>query len=287
MRRTHLLILGIVAGLGTLTACGQGTVSGSAAPAAGSTGSVPAAGGIGGATTVSQLGALVSANTAAKNTAHFAVQVSGLLNMTATGVVRFGSPLEMDEHSTMAGFGDMETVLSGGFAYVKLPDQLAQLMHVNTPWVKNNPNGTDSMDMMINQSLRTAQQNADPAAMLDKIKSSGTITATLKEEVDGQPTTHYTITIDLKKMLASLGSGDAMAAEVNQEINAGLTSEPLDIWVDSENLPVKFSESVSMPNPVQQGKTITVATTGTYTDWGQPVTITAPPADQVGSIPGN
>jgi hypothetical protein len=285
MPRTSLLLCGIAACLATVTACGS-TVSGSAA-ATGGTSGASGSGGVGGVTTVAQLGELVSSNTATKNTAHFNLQMSGLLDTTGSGVVKFGNPLEMDERTTMQGFGDIETVLKDNTAYVKVPEALASIMKVTTPWVRIDPNGTSQMDQTMSQSLKLAQQNANPATMIDSIKSAGAITSTKTEQLDGQPTTHYTITVDLKKWLASMDASDTMSTEVNAALKAGLTTEPLDIWVNSDNLPVKFTETMKIDNPAQQGQTITISTVGTYTDWGQPVTITAPPADQVGTLPGN
>jgi len=44
---------------------------------------------------------------------------------------------------------------------------------------------------------------------------------------------------------------------------------------------VRLTTAAEIPNPVDKTKKITMSQTVDYTDWGSPVTITAPPADQV------
>jgi hypothetical protein len=53
-----------------------------------------------------------------------------------------------------------------------------------------------------------------------------------------------------------------------------------DVWLNSDNLPVRiaFSENVA------GAKT---SITMTYRQWGAPVSIQAPPADQIGALPGH
>ena len=50
-------------------------------------------------------------------------------------------------------------------------------------------------------------------------------------------------------------------------------SQKVDLWLDDQDRPAKMTTTTS-------GVTMQV----TYSDWGAPVTITAPPADQVGSL---
>ncbi|HEX3787230.1 MAG TPA: hypothetical protein VHW44_05165 [Pseudonocardiaceae bacterium] len=289
MRRTSLLICGVAAGLAVLTACGTSTVSGDASPAtpAASTGastgtSTPGAGAV---TTLAQLGQLVTENTGKQNTAHLTVQSStGPISINATGVVRFGSPVAMHETITAGQLGQVEAILLDNSAYVQLPAALKQLSGGSAkPWFKVDPNGNDTLSKLLTPFLQTAEQNTDPAAIINMIKSSGTITATRSEQLNGQPTTHYTVAVDLRKLVDSLAPSDARRTTYAADLQAGVTAETVDMWVSPANLPIKIVSTTSIPNPAGSGPNLQVGVTTTYSDWGQPVIITAPPADQVGT----
>lgn len=278
MRRTGLLIGGTAVAVLALAACGPSSIAGSAT---GNSGTGPAASGgngVGGVISVAQLGDLVSANTNKKETAHFSLQVSGTVGISSSGTVKFGSPLAMDETTNVPQMGNMEIRVLDNTAYLKLPASIAQMEGATKPWVKLDPNGSDPLSKAMAGSLQTAQQDVDPSAMLNKIKSAGTITATSQDTVNGQPATHYTITVDPKKLTTNV-------AGLGTDANMLPSSMTMDYWVNSDNLPVKFTTAASVPSPTG-GAPIQVNVTGNFTDWGQPVNITAPPADQVGTLGG-
>lgn len=112
------------------------------------------------------------------------------------------------------------------------------------PWVRIDPNGTDP----ISKSMSQLGANAgDPRAMVDAFKGG---TATVVDSSGGM--THYQI-------------ADAKVS--------GAATSLIDVTVDAKDLPSNFTVAV-------QGTTVKVD----YTDWGSAVTITVPPADQVGSV---
>jgi hypothetical protein len=55
-----------------------------------------------------------------------------------------------------------------------------------------------------------------------------------------------------------------------------------DVWINSTNLPIRvaFTENVT-----RAGTATKVTVDMTYTQWGAPVRIQAPPADQIGPLP--
>lgn len=278
MRRTGLLICGTAVAALALAGCGQSSIAGSATANGGNNPAASGGGGVGGVISVAQLGDLVSANTNKKETAHFSLQVTGTVGISSSGEVRFGSPLAMDETTNVPQMGDLEIRVLDNIAYLKLPASIAQMEGATKPWVKLDPNGNNPLDKAMAGSLQTAQQDVDPSAMLNKIKSAGTITATSHEQVNGENTTHYTITVDPKKLTTNV-------AGLGTDANMLPNSMTVDYWVNSDNLPVKFSTAATVQSPTG-GAPIQVNVTGNFTDWGQPVNITAPPADQVGSLGG-
>ncbi len=111
-------------------------------------------------------------------------------------------------------------------------------------WVKVDPKGTDAMSKAMREGGSTA---GDPQTMVDALKGG---TATVVDTNGGN--THYKIT----------GTSQP-----------GLTNATMDITVDSQDRPVTSVVEAA-------GSTITVD----YSDWGTPVTVSAPPADQIGTM---
>ncbi|HEX7658178.1 MAG TPA: hypothetical protein VF444_01765 [Pseudonocardiaceae bacterium] len=205
-----------------------------------------------------------------------------------SGVVQYhpsAGDVTMNVTSSSGAGGQAEMILADGVIYMKLPSQemraFAQEFNNNElatrPWLKLDPNGTDPLDKAFAPVAKTAQEDDDPAATIARLKLAGTITSTRNEQLDGRSTTHYTITVDTKKLADSLPDSDPEKQVLNNGLQAGgPTSQTVEVWVNSENLPLKITE-----------KTNVSAATFTFSDWGVPVSVAAPPADQVATISGN
>ncbi|MEV7073009.1 LppX_LprAFG lipoprotein [Streptomyces sp. NPDC093990] len=84
-----------------------------------------------------------------------------------------------------------------------------------------------------------------------------------RETVDGQGTTHYTGTVDVR---------DVTDTELRQRLQAAdVTAETVDIWINEKNLLVKKVEKTSTAN----GE---VTQTAHYSDYGVKVAVRKPPA---------
>ena len=294
MRSKTLLVAGIGAALISLAGCGGGTVSGSAQPQG-------ATGGSGGGSssssqkisTVSELGALVQHNASGKTSAHInmSMNMTGLGAITATGDMKFAGT-QSAEHMTMTmpGIGDMEMIMIGTTSYLKLPSGLAGMTGGDSgkPWVKIDLGGDSALAQSLGSTADLADET-DPTQLISKIAQAGMITNISHDTVDGQPTTHYSITVDVQKMLATMGAGSADEKQAMSQL--GLKSMPFDIWVNSDNLPVKITTDLAMSglgaSAGGSGAATQVDMTVTYTNWGESVNIQAPPADQVGTMGGN
>lgn len=292
MRSKTLLVAGAVAAALALAGCGPTSITGSATPAghqvpqgsgsqqgqSGSSGNAPAS-------TVADLGAAVKQNTSQHNSVHvtMAMSVPAVGAINSTGDLTFSPALA--EHMTMAvpSLGNMETVLVNGTMYVKLPGQLANLLgNTGKPWTKFDLGGDDPLSQSLGSTADVAAQ-ADPTKLLQQIAAAGTITKVTHETVNGAPATHYAIKVDVAKMVAAQ-SGDQSQAQELQQLGVGTV--PFDIWVDSNDLPLRIVTHVAYSEPgASTSEQITI--TINYTDWGKPVTISAPPADQVGSLDGH
>jgi hypothetical protein len=286
MRRSSLLLgaSAVVASV-ALTACGAHDVSGSAI---GSNG-VAAQGGStatgGQIRTMDDLANAVGSDVNHKNSVHLTMSADlpGAGSMSGSGDASFAQPVS--EQLTMSAQGmQIKMILLDNAFYMDVPE-LQQA--TGKPWLKIDGSGNDPVDQAFGSMIKLTQQNADPSQILTQLEGAGTLQSTTQETVDGQATTHYKVQVDVNKMIAK--QTDPTTKQLLQQAQAhGMGNYPVDVWLaNSDNLPVKMQ--VVTPTADATGSATQVTMTMNFTNWGEPVHITAPPADQVGSfsdIPG-
>jgi hypothetical protein len=267
MRRLTFLLCGCAAGLATVTACGSGTTTGTAAPQQQAHQ----------VRTVADLSSLMSSSTSNVHTAHMRFDASTSQgDITGAGQIDIdgvNSKLQMNVNIPSVGAMDMELI--GSTMYMELPKGLVQTQQ---PWIKFDPRGTDPVSKALAGIVSQEQQSTNPVQAISQLTDAGTITSKSSDTLNGASTTRYMIRVDTKKLLNS----KAITPQLKQQLSsvAGSLPPTMDymMWLNSQNLPVKLTTSETIAN---QPINVTV----TYSDWGQPVTITPPPADQVGPLP--
>ncbi len=143
----------------------------------------------------------------------------------------------------------LQIVSAGGLLYMKgLPGS-------SKPWVKIDPKGTDPMSKMF---AGLTGDMGDPRQLAGALKGSK---AVLVSSSGGESV--YDVTIDPS---ALMGGSTATASPSAQPVKARYT-------LDAQDRPTKMTVD-------SQGQTINIV----FADWGKPVTITVPPADQVGTL---
>lgn len=178
--------------------------------------------------------------------------------------------------------GAMSMVLLDNVFYIKLPQELEP----GKSWLKIDANDkSNPMAQALGGMTEQMSKNADPRATLEQFEKAGEITDTEEVELDGKQTTHYTITVDVEKLAANQ-EDPTMKSAMDQAIKGGLKDFPVDVWIGEDDLPVRFTMDMPTPNPAT-GKTASVKMQIDYTDWGKPVDITAPPADEIAEFPGS
>ena len=85
-----------------------------------------------------------------------------------------------------------------------------------------------------------------------------------KETIDGTATDHYKLTVDTKAIASAVPSAAAGA------VGSIPASETIDVWFDGDGRYKQMSTEVG-------GETVTES----FSQWGEPVQVTAPPAGQV------
>jgi hypothetical protein len=120
---------------------------------------------------------------------------------------------------------------------------------------------------------------------------SGPITTVGPGTVRGVATTHYTFVVDSAQALAKLPA-DAQATMKSFTAQLGITTLPMEAWTDAEgrirkvHTSIDTSKSAATPSPMLSGLPATALPKSTdltveLLDYGTPVSITVPAADQV------
>ena len=188
--------------------------------------------------------------------------VESQVPLEATGVADFTvTPTEMSMSITSEalGQGAIDLVLVDGVFYVRFPGTGGKFTatDLNDP---NNPLGKSFTDQL------------DPRAQFDLFEK-GVTAATFvgNEDLRGESMDRFSISVDPKVFLQSLDPAARDQAK-------GLLPDELvyDLWFDDAG---DFRQMV-----VDLGQ-IGGSVTATFDNWGDPVTIEAPPADQIATTP--
>jgi hypothetical protein len=175
----------------------------------------------------------------------------------------------------------IDVILDGKVVYVKVPPFAAGQIPGGKPWIKGDLEtlaaaGGSGVDL---GSFGTT----DPKDLLKVLESvSGGLERVGRESVRGVDTTHYRATLDLKKVIES-GAGTQAApalGDLDKMLQqTGLSTIPLDVWVDDADLLRRMDIAVSTTQPGQG--TADASITFELYDVGEPVSIELPPPDDV------
>jgi len=269
--RKMAAVLSALALVGSLAACGDKT-----------DGSASSGNGTEAANNLVALAKSVGDQTSEESTAHMVFTGGvGEMQIKGEGDIKVGGtdPAIMMDMDT--GQGSMSMVLLDGVLYFKLPQGLQPS---TKPWIKIDPNDkSNPMAAALGGITDQMRKNADPRQALEQFQEAGQITSEKKEDLNGVPTTHYAITVDVEKLAASQ-EDPTLKQAMQDAIKAGLKDFPVDLWVDEKGLPMRMTVEMPTADPTS-GKTIPVKVQVDYSDWGVPVDIQAPPPAQVGEFP--
>jgi hypothetical protein len=191
----------------------------------------------------------------AATTVHVDMKMTGQIEMSGSGDMDMKSkPVTADLKlsSSTLGSSSIRMLMVDNAMYL----QMAQL---GDKYLKVALDGKDS------PLSQMGLGSIDPTAMFDKFGdavSGGTYVG--KETVDGTATDHYRLAIDAKAIASALPS---LAAEASSAIP---DTETVDVWFDGDGRYKQMKMDTG-------GETVTE----TFSDWGRPVTVKAPPASQV------
>ncbi|MGI5127168.1 hypothetical protein ACQEVB_10190 [Pseudonocardia sp. CA-107938] len=262
MRKTFLLAACTAAAL-ALAGCG-GSTAGTAAPAPGAAAPAPVAQ----ITTIDQLSDAISKSTQGKTSASMSMNMSvGGQSITGEGAYAInGSDVKMQLTLTVPQMGAMEMRLIDRVMYVKNSQP-------NAKWLKMPVDPNDPRTAQFSQII----DQVDVTKQFDQFKSISTMKGKAEEPVDGAPATRYDIAVDMSKAAAA-ATTPAEKEQIEQLQQSGVQNVDMQLWLDQANLPIQYKTAISA-----QGQAVTVLVK--LKNWGEPVTVTAPPADQITELP--
>lgn len=263
----------------TLGACGGGTTDGTALTVFGDTQSLAQA---------------ASAETSKAQSAKFTLEMPlGQQVVKGHGAGSFvpGNPAMA---MTMDAAGQqMEMRFVDKTFYLKIPNMPRGMGDPGKPWVKITPDGGGPFAKMLGPMAKQMGEQTDPSKMLERIQKAGAITKSEQTELGGQPVSHYWIELDLGKVPEMSTLPEGMPQELIDKMKqqfAGV-KVPMQLWLNSDSLPVKITmdmapvmEAVGKASGQPSASVPMGTMTMTYSDWGKPVDVQAPPADKVGEL---
>lgn len=212
------------------------------------------------------LAAFLRDGTASIESAHLEISVDAAgTTITGSGdeTLANGRAEALDLTETIPGAGEVRVLMVDGQTYVQLPTGINPS---DKPWLLIS---ADSSNPVVQQ-LAASLQSVTDTSSLDQYTAfteAAAVEVVGEEDVDGVRTTHYALTVDVTELPNDTpGRSDILGA--------GVMRLPVDLWVDERGRPVKVSQELTV-----QGQQVTaVVTLGNF---DEPVSITAPPADQV------
>ncbi|MCK2215068.1 LppX_LprAFG lipoprotein [Actinomadura sp. ATCC 31491] len=168
--------------------------------------------------------------------------------------------------------GGVRAVLQGDTVYVKV-EALNKMLGATKPWIKVSLDQVGDRSQ-VDQYLAQIQQ-FDLANVTKLVTASKDVKSVGNESVNGDDTTHYSGSFPVDAAVLLLPADKQSLARTSL---AELKDVKFDIWVASDGLPRKLAL-----NGQKEGDKLDA--TLFFKDFNKPVTIQAPPADQVGDLP--
>lgn len=212
--------------------------------------------------------------------------------ISARGVVDFRSKAADMTVRLPNGAGSTELRYLGTMLYVKIPQALAGQVPGNKPWVSIDVAKVTKQRLGASVEQLQGGAPSNPVDLLGYLRGTGQRVRNLGHEtVAGANTSHYATTIDLDKAVAAQSSSARQAMQRIEQLT-GTHTVPAQLWIDSSgrlrklliteklrHLPTGGTTAGSTP-----GGPVTVRLAETLTDYGTPVHVTTPPANQTADL---
>jgi hypothetical protein len=201
---------------------------------------------------------------------------SGVMTMDLSGIPGI---------SALAGAGSsIKMIFLYPVIYMNMP-LLAGKMPAGKTWMKLDISKAAAAAGIDTSQLGSLEQN-DPTKFLDYLRASSGAVANLgSQSINGVPTTHYSATLQMSRILDRLPGDQQAAAKAALEKLGSAGSIPVEVWVDAQgrvrrmqmSLSGFAGSSASSPTTAGIGGSITID----FTSYGPVPEVVAPPASEV------
>jgi LppX_LprAFG lipoprotein len=197
--------------------------------------------------------------------------VSAQRSAQLTGAIDFRVPRATMTFSAADGRFDGQMILDGTTWYAKIPAAAMLGLSQGKQWLKVDiasagGNGAHFLAML---------KLFDPARLFGLLRDAGTFTAVGPENLGGVDTTHYRGSVEARRLAAAIG---APAHAGDRHPDATFSA---DVWVDTDGYLRKLA-FVLPAMADRPGADVDIE----LSDFGAPVQVTPPPADQVQDLTG-
>jgi LppX_LprAFG lipoprotein len=178
-----------------------------------------------------------------------------------------GLPAQLTQNGATAEF-----VLADKVMYLKMPF-LSGMLPGGKQWMKVD---LAAAAKQAGTSLGSFGQ-LDPQQWLQQLLASSDTQKLGTDTVQGEQMTHYRTTIDPDKAISNVPAAQRAAVRKAMK-QIGVSTIPVDVWVDGKGLLRQESISLTLGQGLQNAA---MKMTFDMHDFGQPVNVDVPPADQV------
>jgi hypothetical protein len=175
-----------------------------------------------------------------------------------------GTLQALDISEEVGSAGRVRLIVVDAKTYVQLP---ATLNQSGKPWVLVSRDSSNPTVRTMATLIESVQNAASPGQITAFTSAARRVTLVGNESLDGTRVNHYSIDVDVAKLPNTMPGRQTL-------LGAGLTSLPVELYVDGEGRPVKVMQDLTLRG--QRSATVI-----TLSKFNEPVSISAPPADQV------
>ena len=196
--------------------------------------------------------------------------------------------IEMTMNLGLLG-GEMQMVMADGVVYMRS----SLFQDAGTDWVSLDPSKMSPEEAA--QFGGFGAGTTDPSAYAGLFAGVFKVQEAGEQDIGGVPTTHYTGTIDMTRVLENFG--DVVGAEVDSATREQLEMAvdqlealgiddriPFELWVDDDGFPRRQRISMDFGDLVPGADDASMDMTVDYSAFNEPVQIDVPPASEVTDV---
>lgn len=196
------------------------------------------------------------------------------MKMGGEGVVEFATGAGTFTMDLMGQQIEIRT--DGKTMWMKLPD-MGPASPITAEWI-----GTPADQFQSGQLGTAGMESA--TGMLDALRGIGSEPERIgTEEINGLEVMHYRAVVNLEKAIAAAPEATRAqaAASLQQLTSAGANEMPVDVWITDGGLPVRQVMTWEPKGVAGMPEGMSMETRVDFSDFGAPVVVEPPPADQV------